>query len=190
MPDWADDDGGSPGYVGIDLVSHDGGNPRGEFCFTLAVTDIATGWAENRTGQGSGPVARPGRDLRRAVQDRMDAETRHRFGSAGSHGPATSTTPPAHLGALVQHRTARTSPRPTPTARTRSRLLRSDSLRPDGRSRNDECRDPLWFRIAVKGPSGPIRFREPQPNVEQHWADWTPAFDRLDSPICPYHPLS
>ena len=29
--------------------SRGGGNPRGRFCFTLTVTDIATGWAENRT---------------------------------------------------------------------------------------------------------------------------------------------
>ena len=32
----------------IDLVGHEGGNSRGEFCFTLTVTDIATGWTENQ----------------------------------------------------------------------------------------------------------------------------------------------
>ncbi len=37
-----------PGFFEIDLVSHDGGNPQGEFCQTLDVTDVATGWTEAR----------------------------------------------------------------------------------------------------------------------------------------------
>jgi hypothetical protein len=37
-----------PGFVEIDLVGHDGSN--GKFCFTLTVTDIATGWTLNRSG--------------------------------------------------------------------------------------------------------------------------------------------
>src|SRR5665811_168349 len=36
-------------HVEIDLVGHEGGNARGEFCFTLTVTDIAKGWTENRS---------------------------------------------------------------------------------------------------------------------------------------------
>lgn len=36
------------GFTEIDLVSHDGGDPRGEFCFTLDTTDVATGWTETR----------------------------------------------------------------------------------------------------------------------------------------------
>jgi hypothetical protein len=35
--------------VEIDLVGHEGGNSSGEFCFTLTVTDIATGWTVNRS---------------------------------------------------------------------------------------------------------------------------------------------
>lgn len=31
-------------FVEIDLVGHEGGNSFGEFCFTLTVTDISTGW--------------------------------------------------------------------------------------------------------------------------------------------------
>jgi hypothetical protein len=46
---WADWDDAKPGFVEIDLVSHDGGNPIGPFAFTLTVTDIATGWTENRS---------------------------------------------------------------------------------------------------------------------------------------------
>ena len=38
-----------PGFVEIDLVSHDGGNLTGQHAFTLTVTDIATGWTENRS---------------------------------------------------------------------------------------------------------------------------------------------
>lgn len=38
-----------PGSVEIDLVGHEGGNAAGEFCFTLTVTDIATGWTINRS---------------------------------------------------------------------------------------------------------------------------------------------
>jgi Integrase core domain len=49
MRTWADHDEDTPGFVEVDLVAHEGGNPRGRFCFTLTVTDIATGWTENRT---------------------------------------------------------------------------------------------------------------------------------------------
>lgn len=38
-----------PGFVEIDLVGHEGGNAAGEFCFTLTVTDICTGWTVNRS---------------------------------------------------------------------------------------------------------------------------------------------
>ena len=46
---WADWDDARPGFVEIDLVGHDGGNPAGPHAFTLTVTDIATGWTENRS---------------------------------------------------------------------------------------------------------------------------------------------
>ncbi len=35
-----------PGFVEIDLVSHEGGNARGDYAFTLDATDICTGWTE------------------------------------------------------------------------------------------------------------------------------------------------
>jgi transposase InsO family protein len=44
--EWSED---RPGFVEIDLVGHEGGNTAGEFCFTLTVTDIATGWTINRS---------------------------------------------------------------------------------------------------------------------------------------------
>jgi len=46
---WAQWDDAVPGFVEIDLVGHEGGNAVGEHCYTLTVTDIATGWTENRT---------------------------------------------------------------------------------------------------------------------------------------------
>jgi hypothetical protein len=46
LADWND---AAPGFVEIDLVGHEGGNSSGEFCFTLTVTDIATGWTVNRS---------------------------------------------------------------------------------------------------------------------------------------------
>jgi hypothetical protein len=49
MRTWADWDDARPGFVEIDLVGHEGGNSRGDFCFTLDITDIATGWTETRS---------------------------------------------------------------------------------------------------------------------------------------------
>lgn len=46
---WAEWDDARPGFVEIDLVGHEGGNSSGEFCFTLDITDIATGWTETRS---------------------------------------------------------------------------------------------------------------------------------------------
>jgi hypothetical protein len=46
---WADWDDARPGFVEIDLVAHDGGNATGPYAYTLTVTDIATGWTENRS---------------------------------------------------------------------------------------------------------------------------------------------
>jgi hypothetical protein len=37
-----------PGFVEVDLVGHDGGDPSGEFAYTLNVTDVATGWTESQ----------------------------------------------------------------------------------------------------------------------------------------------
>jgi len=46
---WAQWDDACPGFVEIDLVGHQGGSAMGEHCYTLTVTDIATGWTENRS---------------------------------------------------------------------------------------------------------------------------------------------
>jgi len=36
------------GFLEIDLVGHEGGDPRGEFAYTLCATDVASGWTEVR----------------------------------------------------------------------------------------------------------------------------------------------
>jgi hypothetical protein len=46
---WAQWDDAVPGFVEVDLVGHEGGNAVGEHRYTLTVTDIATGWTENRS---------------------------------------------------------------------------------------------------------------------------------------------
>ena len=51
--EWSED---QPGFVEIDLVGHEGGNSNGEFCFTLTVTDIATGWTINRSVKNKAAV--------------------------------------------------------------------------------------------------------------------------------------
>jgi hypothetical protein len=43
---FAEWDQSRPGFVEIDLVSHEGGIGGGDFCQTLDVTDVASGWTE------------------------------------------------------------------------------------------------------------------------------------------------
>jgi len=45
---FADWDEARPGFLEVDLVGHSGGSGYGEFCQTLNVTDVATGWTEQR----------------------------------------------------------------------------------------------------------------------------------------------
>ena len=41
---WSEWDEGRPGFLEIDFVGHEGGNPFGEFCSTLTMTDVASGF--------------------------------------------------------------------------------------------------------------------------------------------------
>jgi hypothetical protein len=45
---FADWDERRPGFCEIDLVGHEGGNPAGEFCQTLDLTCVFSGWTETR----------------------------------------------------------------------------------------------------------------------------------------------
>jgi len=46
---WSEWNEDTPGFVEVDLVGHEGGISFGEFCFTLTMTDVATGWTVNRS---------------------------------------------------------------------------------------------------------------------------------------------
>jgi len=43
---FAEWDHGKAGFVEIDLVGHEGGDPRGEFAYSLCLTDVASGWTK------------------------------------------------------------------------------------------------------------------------------------------------
>jgi len=43
---FADWDELRPGFLEIDLVSHEGGNARGDYAYTLDATDVSSGWTE------------------------------------------------------------------------------------------------------------------------------------------------
>lgn len=61
---WSQWDEDQPGFVEVDLVGHEGGNSRGEFCQTLTVTDIATGWTETQAVRNKAGVR-----VRQALDD-------------------------------------------------------------------------------------------------------------------------
>lgn len=43
---YSDWDDLKPGFLEMDLVGHEGGRAEGDYCFTLDITDVATGWTE------------------------------------------------------------------------------------------------------------------------------------------------
>ena len=51
--DWQED---RPGFVEVDLVGHEGGQGRGDYCQTLDVTDAYTGWTEIRAVRNKAQV--------------------------------------------------------------------------------------------------------------------------------------
>jgi hypothetical protein len=53
---FADWDDARPGFLEIDLVGHDGGNGSGDYCQTLDVTDVSTGWTETRAVKNKAQV--------------------------------------------------------------------------------------------------------------------------------------
>lgn len=53
---WSEWGEAKPEFLEIDLVGHVGGNPNGEFCCTLTMTDVATGWTLNRAVKNKAAV--------------------------------------------------------------------------------------------------------------------------------------
>lgn len=51
---WAEWSDTTPGFTEIDLVSHDGGDNNRHHCWSLCVTDVATGWTAARSVMGKG----------------------------------------------------------------------------------------------------------------------------------------
>lgn len=51
--DWDEE---KPGFFEVDLVSHEGGNPRGDFIQTLDVTDVCTTWTETKAVKNKAQV--------------------------------------------------------------------------------------------------------------------------------------
>src|SRR5467141_3963229 len=51
--DW---DESKPGFLEIDLVSHGGGDERGEFCQTLSATDVCSAWTETEAVRNKAQV--------------------------------------------------------------------------------------------------------------------------------------
>jgi len=48
---WSEVTAPEPGHFQIDLVGHDGGNPRGQFAYSLDAIDLYSGWVEPRVLQ-------------------------------------------------------------------------------------------------------------------------------------------
>jgi hypothetical protein len=71
MRTWAEWNDAVPGFVEIDLVGHEGGNSRGEFCFTLDITDIASQPASHPAQNGT-QEARPSGGCRRRTSGRRN----------------------------------------------------------------------------------------------------------------------
>ncbi len=67
--DWDD---AALGFMEIDTVAHGGGSARGEFCFTLDATDVASGWTELRAVRNKAEVHTLG--AMRAIRERMPFE--------------------------------------------------------------------------------------------------------------------
>jgi hypothetical protein len=53
---FAEWDDARPGFCEIDTVGHEGGVASGQFCVTLTVTDVATGWTEMQAVQNKAQV--------------------------------------------------------------------------------------------------------------------------------------
>jgi hypothetical protein len=58
-----------PGFTEIDLVSHSGNSAAGDFCYSLNLTDIHTGWTETRAllGRGQEGVRQALEEIRQAL---------------------------------------------------------------------------------------------------------------------------
>ena len=89
---WSEWDEDRPGFVEIDLVGHEGGNPLGEFCFTLTMTDVATGWTVNRSVANKAAQGVTAAIERATGSSRSPSWASTRTTGASSSTPTCSTT--------------------------------------------------------------------------------------------------
>jgi transposase InsO family protein len=62
-----------PGFTEVDLVAHSGNSGRGEFAYTLNVTDVYSGWTESRAvlGRGQAGVVQALEEVAQALPFRL-----------------------------------------------------------------------------------------------------------------------
>jgi hypothetical protein len=133
---WAQWDDAAPGFVEIDLVAHEGGNAAGDFCSTLTVTDIATGWTENRTVRNQGAevgVRRACRDHRRVPVPvkGIDSDNGSEFINAHRCAGASKRRSPSPARGRGTRTTARTWSRRTGPSCARSPATTATTPRPN-----------------------------------------------------------
>lgn len=49
---WTEWEETKPGFIELDSVHHNGGNPSGFYCYTVSMEDVSTGWHENQAHIG------------------------------------------------------------------------------------------------------------------------------------------
>lgn len=106
---WAEWTDQEPGFTEIDLVSHDGGDNNGHYCWSLCLTDVATGWTQARTVMGKGE-----RGVAAALGEIQLELPFHLAGIHSDNGSESSTT------AWPSGSTRARSPSPAPARRTRT----------------------------------------------------------------------
>ncbi len=79
--DWEED---KPGYLEIDTVVHNGGDPEGEFIYTLNATDIYSGWTEDVAGLGKSKKTVIGKGLCGTIIPSLPMKLRGVDGDSGS----------------------------------------------------------------------------------------------------------
>ena len=79
-----------PGFVEVDLVSHEGGNARGDYAYTLDATDVCTAWTETEAVRNRSQMH---------VFDGLEkALARFPFAIRGIHSDNVLTTESSFLG--------------------------------------------------------------------------------------------
>jgi len=101
---FAERDHAKADFLEIDLVSHGGGDPRGEFAYSLCATDVASGWTEPRVVCRSRPQVDPRGARGRARPPALPAARPRLETTAASS--STTTSPPGVRGRRSASRAA------------------------------------------------------------------------------------